>query len=175
VLVPEHRTGVVVLANSNTVATSLVAMAALDVALAETAPSEGAEAEQGDDGLRGLASLRPPIARRVAEVLVADGPEAATATYRQLVAEDPARYDLDDEGFADAVWGAIELHRTDLVWPLLQLWTVLRPESSAVWTMTGWAHHVDGDTVEARRLLERALELDPDNADATLILGTLPR
>ena len=38
VLVPERRTGVVVLANSNTVPTSAIAAAALDIALADPAP-----------------------------------------------------------------------------------------------------------------------------------------
>ena len=39
VLVPERRTGVVVLANSNTVPTTAIATAALDIALAEPASS----------------------------------------------------------------------------------------------------------------------------------------
>ena len=82
--------------------------------------------------------------------------------------------DLDDEEFVKAVWGAIELHRTSLVWPLLRLWTAVRPESSNAWTMAGWAHQVDGDPDQARALLQRALDLDPENEDAALILANLP-
>ena len=44
---------------------------------------------------------------------------------------EPAEFDLGDEVFIDAVWGAIELHRTSMRWPLLRFWTELRPDSAA--------------------------------------------
>ena len=72
------------------------------------------------------------------------------------------------------MWGAIELHRTSLARPLLRLWTNPAPDSSAAWTMTGWAHQVDGEPDNARRLLRRALDLDPDNAEAALLMDNLP-
>ena len=50
----------------------------------------------------------------------------------------------------------------------------LRPHSSAAWTMNGWAHQVDGEPEQARNLLRRALELDPDNDEATQLLDNLP-
>ena len=164
VLVPERRTGVVVLANSNTVPASAVAKAGLDLALSGQA-GEGAEA---------LHSSRRSIAGPVAETLTTSGTEAAEATYRRLAALEPAAYELDDEGFEDAVWGAIELHLTGLAWPLLRVWTALRPDSSVAWTMTGWAHQVDGEPDRARTLLLRALDLDPENQDAALIMSGLP-
>jgi hypothetical protein len=164
VLVPERRTGVVVLANSNTVPASYVARAALDLVLTPDEPSQGAA---------DLRALLPSVVGPVAETLTSSGPAAAEAAFHRLSALDPAAFDLDDEGFEDAVWGAIELHRTDLAWPLLRLWTGVRPESSAAWTMTGWAHQVDGDPDLARSLLRRALDLDPEDADAALILGGL--
>jgi hypothetical protein len=74
----------------------------------------------------------------------------------------------------DGVWGAIELHRTDLVWPLLRLWTTVRSESSQAWTMTGWAHKVDGRPEPARKYLRRALDLDADNHDAAVVLRSIP-
>jgi predicted TPR repeat methyltransferase len=74
----------------------------------------------------------------------------------------------------DAVWGAIELHRTGLIWPLLRVWTELRPDSSAACTVTGWAHQVDGHLDLARSLLRRALELDPEDHEAALIMSSLP-
>jgi hypothetical protein len=40
--------------------------------------------------------------------------------------------------------------------------------------MTGWAHQVDGRPDEARTLLQRALDLDPGNGDAALIMSNLP-
>ena len=39
--------------------------------------------------------------------------------------------------------------------------------------MTGWAQQVDGHLDQARTLLERALDLDPDN-DAALLLRNIP-
>jgi hypothetical protein len=175
VLLPELRTGVVVLANSNTVPTTAVATAALDVALANVAlPGTAGSPELSGEGVAALLEVLPSVAQPVAETLAASGPEAARAAYHRLTEEEPAGFDPDDEGFVDAVWGAIELHRTDLVWPLLRLWTELRPESSEAWTMTGWAHQVDGDPDLARRHLERALELDPGNDEAAQILAALP-
>ena len=172
VLVPEQRTGVVVLANSNTVPTSFIAAAALDLALADVPLPEATGA--APDGLAALRALLPSVVGPVAETLATAGPDAARATFHRLAALAPVEHDLDDEGFVDAVWGAIELHRTSLVWPLLRVWTELRPDSSVAWTMTGWAHQVDGDADLARTLLQRALDLDPENADAALIQAGLP-
>ena len=176
VLVPERRTGVVVLANSNTVPTGAIAAAALDIVLADPAPTElpGVSPDEWGEGVAELRAQLPPVVGPVAEKLVTSGPDAATAVFHRLAAAEPAELDLTDEGFEDAVWGAIELHRTSLVWPLLRLWTTVRPDSSVAWTMTGWAHQVDGDVRLARSLLRRALDLDPANDDAALILGNLP-
>jgi CubicO group peptidase (beta-lactamase class C family) len=176
VLLPERRTGVVVLANSNTVPTWAVVEAALDVALADPATSTNSPATPEDlgEGLTALRGLLPPVVRPVARMLASSGPDAAAASFHELSATEPADYDLDDDEFEKAVWGAIELHRTSLVWPLLRLWTALRPSSSMAWTMTGWAHQVDGQPDLAKSLLQRALDLDPDNDDAALILSNLP-
>ena len=176
VLVPERRTGVVVLANSNTVPTSTISAAALDIAFADVPVpviSDVTPDELGE-GVAEVRALLPPVVGPVAEALTTSGPDAAKAAFRRLDAVDPAEYDLDDEGFVDAVWGAIELHRTSLVWPLLRVWTDLRPDSSAAWTMSGWAHQVDGNLDLARNLLRRALDLDPENHDAALIMSSLP-
>jgi CubicO group peptidase (beta-lactamase class C family) len=170
VLLPEERTGVVVLANSDTVPAGVVTMAALDVVLAGGTLS--GDAETGIDRIR---ALRRPVAGPVAEVLVRSGTDAAVAEYHRLLADDPPAVDPDDEGFADAVWGAIELHRTELVRPMLDLWTTVRPDSSAAWTMTGWADSVEGDTGRAHAALRRALDLDPGNEEAAQLLAGLPR
>jgi CubicO group peptidase (beta-lactamase class C family) len=174
VLVPERRTGVVVLANSNTVPTGAIAAAALDIALADPALSVVSEAapEEPGEGVAAMRSLLPPVVGPVAETLTASGPDAVA--FHRLAAADPAEHDLDDDEFEKAVWGAIELHRTSLVWPLLRVWTDVRPDSSAAWTMTGWAHQVDGRLDLARDLLRRALDLDPENDDAALIVSGLP-
>jgi CubicO group peptidase (beta-lactamase class C family) len=169
VLVPEQRTGVVFLANSNTVPTGPLAMAALDIALAGSASTAGL-----DEDVAAMAALLPPVVGQVATTLAGSGRDAAAASYRRLAEASPLEHELDDEGFTDVVWGAIELHRTDIVWPLLQLWTALRPDSSEAWTMTGWAHEVDGEPDQARDALRRALALDPENDEAGAILDRLP-
>ena len=171
-IVPDRRTGVVVLANSNTVPTGLIARAALDIVADPMDP--GTTSEGVGEGLAALRALLPSIVGPVAETLTSSGPAAAEAEFHRLAVTEQAELDLGDDGFEDAVWGAIELHRTSLVWPLLRLWTDVRPDSSAAWTMTGWAHQVDGDPDLARRLLQRALDLDPDNDDAALIMSSLP-
>jgi CubicO group peptidase (beta-lactamase class C family) len=174
-LLPERRTGVVVLANSNTVPTSAIAAAALDIALADGSPSV-VSGELGE-GLVAMRAMLPSVVGPVAEILATSGPDAAAAAFHRLAAaaaSGPAEFDIDDEGFSDAVWGAIELHRTGMVWPLLRLWTALRPDSSAAWTMTGWAEQVDGHLDQARSLLRRAIDLDPENDDAALIMSNLP-
>ena len=177
VLVPERRTGVVVLANSNTVPASPIAKAALDIALADVPLSviSSVTPDESGEGAAAMRALLPPVVGPVAETLTTSGPDAAKATFHRLAELEPAEFDLDDEGFEDAVWGAIELHRTSMVWPLLRVWTELRPGSSAAWTMTGWAHQVDGEPDLARSLLQRALDLDPENHDAALIMSGLPR
>lgn len=162
-LVPDRRTGVAVLSNSNTVPVSALARAALDVALG-TDPAEGVSAFRG-----WLPSAVGPVAR----ALASDGPDVAAATFSRLVGAAPATHDVDDEVFDDAVWGAIELHRTDLVRPLLAFWTELRPGSSSAWTMAGWADLVDGHRERASAHLRRAVQLDPANADAEALLATV--
>lgn len=174
-MVPDRRTGVVVLANSNTVPTGRIARAALDVALAvPVSRVSGTAPDVTGEGMAAMRSLLPPVALPVAEALEESGLHAAATAYHRLSGLDPAEYDIDDDGFEDAVWGAIELHRTALVWPLLQVWTNVRPRSSAAWTMAGWAHQVDGHPELARSALRRALDLDPENHDAALIARTLP-
>ena len=173
VLVPQRRTGVVVLANSNTVPTSTVAAAALEIALADV-PLSGVAPEELGEGVAAMRALLPPVVGPVAETLTTSGRDAAVAVFHRLAAVEPTEFDVDDERFVDAVWGAIELHRTQLIWPLLSVWTELRPDSSAAWTMTGWAHQVDGHLDLARDLLRRALDLDPENDEAALIMSSLP-
>ena len=72
------------------------------------------------EGVATMRALLPPVVGPVAETLATSGPDAARRTFHRLAALEPAEFDLDDDGFEDAVWGAIELHRTDLVWPLLR-------------------------------------------------------
>lgn len=115
--------------------------------------------------------------RPVAETLSSSGPDAAAAAFHRLVAAEPTEWDLDDDGFVDAVWGAIELHRTSLVWPLLRVWTDVRPDSSAAWTVNGWANQVDGISTwrgVSSDAPSTSRPLDPDNHEAALVMSNLP-
>ncbi|KQY46712.1 serine hydrolase domain-containing protein [Cellulomonas sp. Root137] len=162
-LLPDRGTGAVVLANSNTAPTRAVVRAALDVAL--DLPAEAIEVD----------AQLPPITVPVAAALQAAGAEAAVETFRRLERAVPAQVDVDDGHLEDAVWGAIELHRPELVRPLLDVWTTVRPDSSQAWAMTGWADLVEGDTRSAGELLRRAVDLDPENDEAAALLRGVER
>lgn len=150
VLLPALGIGAVAIANANTAPVSGIAAAAVDVLL----------------GLEPGGLALPPVTARLAPVLASAGVEACAALFQRIAAEDPPRWSVDDDEFEDAVWGAIELHRTDLAWPVLDLWRRVRPDSSAAWGAAGWALEVDGRLVEAAAHLRRALELDGGNDDA---------
>ena len=83
-------------------------------------PARPRAADRGVDPVH-LGALLPPVVGPVAAALAESGTEAAVAAYGRLASAQPATVDLDDERFVNGVWGAIELHRTDLVWPLLRL------------------------------------------------------
>ena len=156
-LVPELGLGVAVMANSNTAPIFAITRAALDVLL----------------GLEPATPPLPPMTVPVAPVLNRSGPSAAADLYRRLADADPLTVDLDADRFSDAGWGAVEMHRTDLVWPLIELWHQVQPESSAAWFTTGWAHEVDGRRDAALEHLRRAVDLDPDNDEALNFLRHL--
>jgi CubicO group peptidase (beta-lactamase class C family) len=156
-LLPDLGVGVCVMADSNTAPVFGLTRAALDAVL----------------GLRPDPPPPPPVAVPLAPVLEQSGVEAAVAAYGRLAATGPSTVDLVEDGFEDAVWGAIEMHRTDLVWPVIELWQAVRPDSSSTWFMTGWAHEVDGRRSDAVENLRRAVGLDPANTDAQTMLRSL--
>jgi CubicO group peptidase (beta-lactamase class C family) len=156
-ILPDLGMGVCVMADSNTAPIFGLTRAALDTLL----------------GVRPDPPPAPPVTVPLAAVLEESGVEAAVAAYARLARADPPTVDLGDEGFEDAVWGAIEMHRTDLVWPVIELWRSVRPDSSSAWFMTGWAHEVDGRRSVAVEDLRRAVRLDPENADARTMLRRL--
>lgn len=65
------------------------------------------------------------------------------------------------------------MHRTEVVWPLLRVWTMARPDSATAWWLTGWAHQVDGDASVAAAALRTALALDPEHEVAARMLAEL--
>lgn len=156
-LVPDRGVGVVVLTNGNNAPMLTLTTAALDVLLGHDPPEVPL----------------PPAAVRLGPVLARYGVDAAVELYGRLAAEDPPGVDPDDLGLEDATWGAVEMHRPDVVRSALELWHRLEPESSAAWAMTGWAHDVEGRTQQAVEHLRRAVALDPDNEDAATMLARL--
>ncbi len=154
-LVPELDLGLVVLANSNTPVLDLTGTL-LDVLAGIDEPDPV-----------------PPVTVPVGAALAESGVGSAADLFRRLSAAAPGEFDCDDDWFDQAVWGAIELHRTDVVRPLLDLWHEVRPESVLLWAASGWAAEVDGDLANAVAHLRRAVELDPGNEDATQRLARL--
>ena len=75
VLVPERRTAVVALANSNTVPTGTISKAALDIALADVPLSvvAGTAPEAPGDGVAEMRALLRPVVGPVAETLASVG------------------------------------------------------------------------------------------------------
>ncbi len=149
VLMPEEEAAVVVLANSNTAPIGSLTDACLDFLL-------GVEPQ----------APKPPISLPVAATLTAQGLDAAIEQYRQLLLTQPDRYDTRPSRFLDATWGAIEVHRTEAVMPLLKLWAMLQPDASEAFEMLGWASMINGENESAADNLRRALALDPENEQA---------
>jgi CubicO group peptidase (beta-lactamase class C family) len=158
VLLPDDDAAVVVVANSNTAPMGALTNAALDV-------------------LVGGASQmpKPPITVPVSATLVAEGPQAAIAQYKHLLVTQPDHYDARPARFEEAIWGAIEVHRADVVLPLVQLWVTLQPDATEAYAMLGWAYMVQGEQEAAADHLRRALTLDPTNEQAGNWLQQLSR
>lgn len=156
-LLPDAGAGVVVLVNSNTAPVFGLTRAVLDVLL-------GREPQEPP---------LPPVTVPLVPVLESQGTAAAVDVFQRIAAAEPPTHDLDDEGFEESVWGAIELHRTAVARPLLQVWRQVRPDSSAAWFMIGWADEIDGHRDRALDHLHRAVSLDPDNEDAAALLRHL--
>lgn len=154
---PDLGLGVVVLADSNTAPIMQLAEAAVDVLLGRTPPDPPP----------------PPAAVPLGPVLHRYGVPAAVEAHRKLVADDPRFADAEHDGLEDAVWGAVEMHRTDVARPVLDLWRRLRPGSAAMWSTSAWAHEVDGRPADAVEHARRALGLDPDDEEAAALLRRL--
>jgi hypothetical protein len=95
------------------------------------------------------------------------------AQYRHLLETQPERYDAGPARFLEATWGAVEVHRADVVLPLVALWVTLQPDASAAYEMLGWAQMIEGETESAAENLRHALALDPDAWHAQRLLGQL--
>ena len=99
----------------------------------------------------------------VGSLLQSAGSDAAIAEYRRLQATAADDYDFDGARFRDAIWGAVEVHRPDVVMPLLELWAALFPKSSDTHEWLGRAYLVSGDLTAAGRNLHTALKLNPES------------
>jgi CubicO group peptidase (beta-lactamase class C family) len=156
VLLPEQDAAVVVLANDNGAGNGIITDAAVDLLL-------GLEPQP----------LRVPITVPIGATLAARGPEAARRHYQHLLRAEPERYDAGPDRFLEAAWGAIEVHRPEVVLPLVQLWVTLQPAAALAYEMLGWAYLIRGEPAIAAENLRRALALDPDAWHAERLLQQL--
>lgn len=149
VLLPEENAAVIVLANSYSSAVGKTTDAALDMLL-------GFDPE----------TPKPPVTMMLGPTLAAEGMEAAIAQYQHLQSTQPDGYDFDPNRFLDASWGAIEIHRPEMVLPLVNLWIALHPDSSDAYEMLGWAYMNSGERDLAVSNLQWALSLNPESDQA---------
>ena len=175
VLVPERRTGVVVLANSNTVPTGAIVEATLDIVLADadTPTISGATLEDLGAGVAALRALLPPVVGPFAEALARSGPDAAASVFHDL----PRPSRPSTTSTTRVREGRVGSDRAAPHEPGLAAPTGVDRGTSEL------LHGLDDDRLgpSGRRtarpgeaLLRRALDLDPENEDAALILGNLP-
>lgn len=154
ILLPAQNAAVIVLANSNTAASAVIADAALDLLL-------GVEPD----------APTPPVVVSVARTMKTEGKSAAIEAYRQLQATQADRYNFKPARFMDTCWGAIEAHKGKSVQDLLDLWLELQPDAAEAHEMMGWELAIRGEIDQARVHLRRTIELDPENDHATALLA----
>ncbi len=155
-MLPERGDAVLVAINSNAAGADTILDATLDLLLGiESSPR------------------KPSVAVPVTAVLQEAGMEAAVAEYRRLQATTPAAYEFRPGRFLDAVWGAIEMHQPEQVLDIVRLWLTVMPDEAEAHEMMAWAQQIMGESDMARHHARRALELDPDNDHAEVILQQL--
>ena len=156
VLIPDRGDAVIVAANSNSAASAVVLDATLDLLLGIESPAR-----------------KPSCVIPLARILKTEGVEAAVTAYQHMHATMPDSYDFGMGRFMDVVWGAIETHNPESVMDILRLWLTVQPDEAEAHEMMGWAHQLMGNHDAAVEHVRRALELDPENTHAAVILKQL--
>lgn len=114
---------------------------------------------------------RQPISGRMAEIIEADGVEAAVAAYRALRETAASAYDFDEDELNEL--GYIYLRQGDLevATRLFELNVEQFPEASNPYDSLGEAYLEAGDSTRAIANYRKSLELNPANDNARRILA----
>jgi tetratricopeptide (TPR) repeat protein len=123
---------------------------------------------------RGLA-VPKPLTQVLNETVNAKGLEAAVAQYRELRTKyaGTMAYDLSESGLITMAQAAIGADRADNALAWLNLNLEFYPKSSRTYQIMAQAHQKKNDKDAAIKNLEKAVELDPNNAQAKAQLQQL--
>jgi CubicO group peptidase (beta-lactamase class C family) len=114
------------------------------------------------------------IQRPIYDAVKAKGVEAAAATYRKLRAEEPERYDFGESELNQLGYALMqEAKRTKDAIEIFKLNVEAHPKSSNVYDSLAEAYMRDGQKELAVTFYEKAIELDPKNANAAAQLKKL--
>jgi imidazolonepropionase-like amidohydrolase len=107
----------------------------------------------------------PGIGQQLVHTLMARGTDAAIVEYHRLRAEEPDAWDFS-EGQLKALGDAMFQHgKKAEATAIFELNCEQFPHSSNVWNSLGDSYAEIGEIAQAKRSYERALELDPENAE----------
>ncbi len=157
------------------------ARAMLEMAIAINRQYIGSWEEDSDEGeeKRQLVSCytchrgqpKPPqkLSSILSETVMMDGADAAIAQYKELKDEyyGAGLYDFREGVFGELAQRAFEAGKVDTATQILKSSLDLYPESADLHAFLGMALLQSGDPEGAAGSFDKALELDPDNANAT--------
>jgi CubicO group peptidase (beta-lactamase class C family) len=110
------------------------------------------------------------IARRLLPVIEADGVDAAFALYQQLRTTPGTRYDFSEPELNGLGYTLLDSRKHDAAIRVFQLNLRQFPTSANAFDSLGEAFFRSGRRAEAAQAYERAVELDPGNANARAML-----
>jgi len=132
------------------------------------------------DGITALFCGQPPpspkrsIAQVLYEAIKDEGVQAAAARYRKLKAEQAERFDFHERELNTLGYGLMrEAKKTEEAIEVFKLNVEAYPKSSNVYDSLAEDHAADGQKVLAIQCYQKALEMDPKNANAAKRLGQL--
>jgi tetratricopeptide (TPR) repeat protein len=123
---------------------------------------------------RGL-PIPKQIADIVTEAAASSGPAAGLAKYKELREKfyGSGSYDFSENSLLTAAQRAVAANRADDALAYLQANLEYNPQSPRSYLMMAQIHNAKGDKMSAIKALEKAIELDPTNAQAKAQLQQL--
>jgi tetratricopeptide (TPR) repeat protein len=110
------------------------------------------------------------IARRLLPVIEKDGVDAAFALYQELRTTPGTRYDFSEAELNGLGYTLLDSRRNDAAIRVFQLNLRNFPTSANAFDSLGEAYYRSGRRAEAAQAYQRAVELDPSNANARAML-----